>query len=188
MMKGQKLPHIETLIDQYQNDLFHFCLSLTKSKVNAEDLFQDTWIKVVTKINQFNSSYDFKNWLFKIALNTYKDGYRKQKREKEHSICYVTCEEQEKALTNVISHFNSPETEVVHKEANQHLKALVEALPDKFRLPVIMFYYHELSLKEISRLLKIPLGTVKSRLNKSKKLLKEQMEEKDDGFIRQNVV
>jgi len=172
---------LELFIEKYKTPLYKLCISLYKNSTNAEDLFQDTWIKAFKYMNDFDRSKNFEPWLFTIAINLFKDNYRKIKRWFSKSIDFLDITEKDSVMDNIRSTAYLPEESYNNSQNKDQLRIAINNLKDDFRTVIILFYYNGLKQKEISEILQIPEGTVKSRLNKAKKLLKEYMEGNNYG-------
>lgn len=172
---------LNILVHRYKDNLYRFCYHLTSNKNEAEDLFQDTWLKVVDKIKYYDLTQKFSTWLYTIALNLYRDRYRKAKRWLS-KIRFIFddgegCSELERVRADEPAIYEQLED----KELKGQLVELVNKLKDIYRIPLILFYYKDMNYEDIAQILDIPLGTVKSRLNTCKKLLKEELEARSVG-------
>ena len=156
---------LDAYIEKYGKRLYGLCRTLCTNKDDAEDLYQETWLKVHRKLHQYNQELEFQRWLTKICVNTYKDQYRKKKISLLFD--YFSSQEEKDLI------LNSAQEE--KKEDFSDLHAAVHGLPDKLKMTVILFYFQDLSLTETAKVLDIPEGTVKSRLSKARALLKEKM-------------
>lgn len=156
---------LNTYIEKYGKRLYGLCRTLCTNKDDADDLYQETWLKVHRKLHQYNQELEFQGWLTRICVNTYKDQYRKKKISLLFD--YFSSQEEKDLILN-----SAKEEE---KEDFSDLHAAVHALPDKLKMTVILFYFQDLSLTETAKVLDIPEGTVKSRLSKARTLLKEKM-------------
>lgn len=166
----------DELIEKYKIDLYNFCFKLTFNKYDADDLFQETWVKAVTYSNQFKGE-NFKPWIFKICINQFKDNYRKMKKKKTVMFdSFLSSESKEFFLTNKATSL-SAEDEVNKKNKQTHLYHCIYNLPIKQKLPIILFYIENMKYKEISTYLLIPEGTVKSRISNGKKKLQKLLGE-----------
>jgi RNA polymerase sigma-70 factor (ECF subfamily) len=172
---------LELFIEKYKIPLYKLCINLYKNKTNAEDLFQDTWIKAFKYMNDFDRNKNFEPWLFTIAINLFKDNYRKLKRWFSKSIDFLDITEKDSVMDSIKSTTYIPEESFDNNQNKEQLRKAINNLKDDFRMVIILFYYNGLKQKEISEILEIPEGTVKSRLNKAKKLLKEYMEGNNYG-------
>lgn len=156
---------IDLLVSKYGKRLYGLCITLCGNKIDADDLYQDTWLKVISKFEQYDISKNFECWLTKICVNTYRDVLRRQK------------------LNPFFNVFNSNEhkDEVINgipgrqKDDYYDLHGAIDRLPDKLRTAVILYYFFELNIEETAEAMGAPPGTIKSRLSKARKLLKEDL-------------
>lgn len=153
---------IDEYIAQYGRRLFGLCMTLCTNVFDAEDLYQETWLKVCSKISRYDPKRPFEAWLTGICVNTYRDQLRRKRRNPIFE-GFTTTEEKEGIIGSVRTEEKTDFSEI-HEAIKQ--------LPSKLRITVILFYFYSMSEKEVAFSLQIPLGTVKSRLNKAKKLLK----------------
>lgn len=169
----------QQLIQQYKTLLYSFSIKLARNRYDAEDLFQDTWVKVFNKLHTFNDQKSFENWLFTICLNTYRDQYSKTKRWINIIQDFFTSEQKEKIFETYKEEKQLVEEQVIQLYEEKVLIEKLNQLHDRFRVPIILYYFHDLTYKEISMVIKIPEGTVKSRISLGKKKLKDLIEESD---------
>lgn len=172
---------IKILINEYKDFVYRFSFYLCKNSMESDDLFQDTWVKVLKNIDKYTWNDRFEPWIRTICLNTYKDKYRKSKRWLNIIKHYFNEEKKEKEIINFPSKNNLPEKEIIKNEEKELLKKAVNKLKDDYRIPIILYYFERVSYKEISEIMLIPEGTIKSRLNKARKLLKEYVEVELNG-------
>ena len=157
---------IDELITQYGKRLYGLCITLCSHKFEADDLYQETWLKVFNKIDKYDKEKEFEPWLSRICINIWKDLLRRKK------------------LGMVFDNFSSPEEKeaVMEKAAADEPKDYgelydaIQTLPEKLRITVILFYFRDMDIKQTANVLKVPPGTVKSRLNKARNLLKDILE------------
>lgn len=165
----------------HSHQIFHFCYHLTGNRMDAEDLFQDTfltaWEKRDVLRNQASDS-QIKNYLLGITTHLWKNHQRKRLRRNR----IAPSDDREDALAEAVSTEQGPEGSLLQKEILRELRKRVEALPDRFRLVIVMHYAGEMSTEEIAVQLGISAATVRSRLSRArKKLLKEL---KENGYER----
>lgn len=133
------------------------------------DVTQEVFIKLYRFLNQFQKDR-FTTWLYKITLNTARDYYRKQTKERE--------KEQKAISTSTGTDLRTPETKVLVFEEDRELHFVVQQLEEKYRIPIVLFYFQDLTYEQISDVLNTPLSTIKTRLLRAKGLLKKALEEK----------
>ena len=150
----------------YSPELTRFCMKLCGDVHDAEDLFQDTWTRVFDRFEQYDPEQSFKSWLFAICANIFKNS-KKQKYNSSRAV-FSSKEEKERFLLSI------PDVEK-DLDAYLDLYDAIYALPKKHRVVLVLYYFREFSQSEIARMLDIPEGTVKSRLNTAKKLLKRRL-------------
>jgi RNA polymerase sigma-70 factor (ECF subfamily) len=173
---------IDILIDRYKNPLFKLCCHLTANSTDADDLFQDTWVKAVKSIKLYDASKPFSPWLYSICTNLYKDSYRVKKRWLSRIKEYFSDEEKDADIESADNMSYLPEEELIEKYSRESIKNYVNMLDDIYRLPLILYYFKEIDYMDIGTVLDIPVGTVKSRLYKAKQKLRKLMEV--EGFER----
>lgn len=165
---------IENIVDQYENMLYNLCYRLTQNLHDAQDLYQQTWLKAISRINLY-ANKSMKNWLYTICLNLYRDNYRKSKRKEQIISSNFSTEAQEKVMENA-SDNDTAENAAIRNINNELLLIKIDQLSDKLRVPIILFYFDGLDYKAIAGILRVPIGTVKSRLNLAKEKLRKEME------------
>lgn len=161
---------INQYIHQYGKRLYGLCMTLCANSHDAEDLYQDTWLKVINNISRYDTSKDFEPWLTAICVNTYRDSLRRIIRSPIFNI-FNDNEEKSAVLDN---------TAAPEKEDYSDLHEAIQKLPDKLRITVILFYFRDMDIASVAQILNIPAGTVKSRLNKARTLLKEVLTSETD--------
>ncbi len=162
---------LEKCITDYGKDVYSFCLYVTRNKESAEDLYQQTFLVAMEK-GELDGDRNPKSYLISIAVNLWNNQKRKYLwRKKKANIIYF----QDEDLTKLASDTDSVEDTVVKQDEVELVRSLVDKLPEKMRIVILMYYMEEMSVDEISKALHIPSGTVKSRLHQAKRRLKEGM-------------
>ena len=153
---------IDHYIRQYGRRLYGLCLKLCANSFEADDLYQDTWLRVLKSIQQYDSEQPFEPWLTKICVNTYRNALRRIARSP--FLQFQTEEEQRKVFE---------QTATPEPADYSDLHGAIDKLPDKLRITLILFYFQDMSTVTVAQTLGIPEGTVKSRLSKARQRLKE---------------
>lgn len=161
---------INDYIEQHGKRLYGLCITLCGNSVEADDLYQDTWLKVVGHISNYDVSKEFEPWLTQICVNTYRNRLRRLAKSPIWDRFHNN-EEKESAINAV--HSPTPKDYSTLHEA-------IKRLPEKYRITIVLFYFEDMDIKSTAQALSIPIGTVKSRLDKSKKLLKEVLKGEAD--------
>lgn len=160
---------IDQYIKQYGKRLYGLCVTLCTNTFDADDLYQETWLKVVKSIDQYDPSKDFEPWLTRICVNSYRNVVKR--RSIISVVEFQTTEDKDAFMQSI------PEAE---DKDYTPLYDAIDKLPEKLRLTVILFYFRDMDISSTATVLKVPPGTVKSRLNKARKLLKEMLENETD--------
>ena len=160
---------IDQYIRQYGKRLYGLCLSLCADTFEAADLYQDTWLRVVKSISQYDPSREFEPWLTRICINTYRNTLRRIARSP--LLNFRSNEEKDARLQSVPAPAN-PDYGPLYDA--------IDGLPEKLRLAVILYYFEEMDISATAKVMGIPEGTVKSRLSKARKLLKEALGRETD--------
>ena len=161
---------IDNYINQYGKRLYGLCITLCKNPAEADDLYQDTWLKVVRHISKYDPGQAFEPWLTRICVNLYRSALRRLARSPVRSE-FANSE----AKDAVIGAVPAPE-----KTDYGELHEAIRRLPEKYKTAVILFYFQDMDIRSAARALNIPEGTVKSRLHKAKNLLKEALKDEAD--------
>jgi RNA polymerase sigma-70 factor (ECF subfamily) len=157
------------LVDRYGDAVYRYCRSLTYCREDADDLFQETFTRALEQLSKLEANPQ--SFLFSTALYVWKGWKRKYARRRR--IAPV------EPLSEWVTASNGagPEDGLLAREETRAVRALVNALPDKLKHPVILYYTAELSVPEVAAALGIPQGTVKSRLFKARKLIEKGLED-----------
>lgn len=163
----------EKYIEDYGRDIYSFCMYMTRSKDDADDLYQQTFLVAFEK-DEIEEGRNPKSYLITIAANIWNNTKRKRLwRAKSANVVYL----EDENLEQLPDGNQSVEDSVIHNEEEDKLRMLVDRLPEKMKVVIVMFYMEDMSIEEIALALGIPAGTVKSRMNKARKILKEGMED-----------
>lgn len=157
-------------ITQYGRRLYGLCLTLCADKDDADDLYQDTWLKVLQHQDRYDGIRAFEPWLTTICVNIYRDRLRRLARSPIFRNFRSNTEKDQ--LLNGAEAPVPPDYSPLH--------AAIDRLPEGLRLTVILFYFRDHDLQSTAKILNIPVGTVKSRLSRARNLLKEVLQHESD--------
>lgn len=164
---------LEACIGAYGKDIYSFCRQLTKSRQEADDLYQDTFLKIVEIRERLHFESNPKSYLLSVSVNLWRNRKRKFAWRQRITGPEVSIDD---TILEIPSGEKTVEEQMISKEEKELVQRAVGELPEKYRLPVILFYMEEMKISEISDILGIPQGTVKSRLYKAKKTLEKELE------------
>ncbi|WP_371321668.1 sigma-70 family RNA polymerase sigma factor [Robertmurraya korlensis] len=159
---------IDQLMDEYGQSLLHLTYSYVGKREIAEDLTQEIFVKCYQKLDQYQKKSSLKSWIWRIAINHCKDylrsWYYKHIIVSEEKVRYTPSKEKE------------VEVQVIQRYEDEELAKTILSLPDSYREVIYLYYFEELSIKEISYLTSVNQNTIKTRLKRAKEILKESLE------------
>ena len=165
---------------EHMSSLYSAALRMTRNPADAEDLVQETYLKAYRGFGGFEDGTNLKAWLYRILTNTYINAYRaKQRRPDETDLDEVEDLYLYRRLGGLeaASPGRSAEDELMDLFTEAEVKEAVEALPEQFRMAVLLADVEGFSYKEIAEILDIPIGTVMSRLHRGRKQLEKRLYE-----------
>ena len=164
------------LVKRFKDRLFTFIYRFVNDEGLAEDLVQDTLVKVYTHRHSYREIARFSTWIYTIAGNLARTELRKRKRRATFSMSSLGQGNREYEFPSTDY---TPAADLEGKQTEQHVRMALAKLPLHFRTVVILRDVQELSYEEISKIMKIPLGTVKSRVNRARLRLQELLSKLD---------
>jgi RNA polymerase sigma-70 factor (ECF subfamily) len=167
----------DELINKYRVAVYNLVFRMVRNQHEAEDLIQESFIKVYNSLHSFNEEYAFSTWLFKIATNNCIDYFRKRKLQTsslDKPIKYKDSEMQHE--------YPDPELDaektIIAKERSKIIQRAINALPKKYFVAIDLRHREEKSYEEISEILNLPLGTVKARIFRAREMLNKSLKDK----------
>jgi RNA polymerase sigma-70 factor (ECF subfamily) len=155
-------------VSRYQRELYHFLVRFLGNRASAEDIFQETFLQVHQSAEQFDLQRRFRPWLFTIAANKARDLIRSQARRPANPLqASINPGDGESGefIDLMQSTAGLPSEPMERKELQQLVHNTVGSMPEHLREILLLSYFHQFPYKQISEILDIPLGTVKSRLH-----------------------
>ena len=170
---GDEQAYVE-LVNRYRDRLMTFVYRFVNDAVIAEDIVQDTLVKLYTHKDYYRNIAKFSTCIYTIAGNLAKTELRKKKRRKVTNLSEMGSEDWEYQIPAV----GQDTGEIVQSQfAERQIQKAIQSLPLHFRTVVILRDIQELSYEEISKIVEVPLGTVKSRINRARLQLQEMLKE-----------
>lgn len=161
------------LVDRYKDLVYTLTLRMLKNREEAEEVSQDTFIKVYKRLNKFKGDSKFSTWIYKIAYNTSLDRLKKNKKFINNVAINEFTEHQVKTIDNALNKLEK-------KESEHAIQECLNLLPSENSFLLTLYYYEELSLEEISKIIGITPNNVKVKLFRSRKklatILKDKLE------------
>ena len=161
------------LVNQYKDLVFTLTYKMLKNKEEAEEVSQDTFIKIFNSLNKFKGESKFSTWIYKITYNTCLDKLKKNK--KDNNVVYIEDfkEHQVNAIQNIIESIDE-------KERNQKIQECLQLLPSEEAFLLTLYYFDDQSIEEIAKVIDCNANNVKIKLYRTRKklasILKEQLE------------
>ena len=163
---------------EFMPGLYSAALRMTRNRADAEDLVQETYLKAYRSYASFTEGTNLRAWLYRILTNTYINNYRAAQRRPE----VADVEDVEDlylykrlAGSGGSDPGRSAEDEALERFTDEDVKAALEALPEAFRMAVLLADVQGFSYKEISEITDVPIGTVMSRIHRGRKALQKAL-------------
>ena len=170
-LKGSNTAYSE-LLNAYWSAVYGHLLKKTKNTEDVQDLCMVTFTKAFRSLNSFDPNYSFATWLFSISDNTYIDFVRKKELETTRLDTFFG-DEEEDGVFDFPDDEPDPESALIGEQKEEQIRTLIANLPEDYRRIVELRYIHEKAYEEISDILEMPMGTVKTKLFRARNLLKE---------------
>lgn len=163
------------LVELYKDKIYHLAYRMLNNKQEAEDVVQETFLRVYMNLHKYDEKLKFSTWIFRIGTNLCID--RLRKRKQTYSLdADVTDGEGNDYYSLLPGHEDTPEKQVIVSETQQQIKDAIESLPEKYKTIVILRYLQDLSLQEISEVLDMPVTTIKTRVHRGREFLRKKLE------------
>lgn len=164
---------IDALIGSYYKFVYFNCLRILRDPEAAKDLTQDAFVRVYKYRGTYDKKYKFSSWLLKIATNACMDYLRRAGRERSMSVRLETIESAAGSLSRLKKQLvdDKFESDMDEKFEKALLSDVISLLPAMYRVTLVLKYYNDLSYEEISKILNIPVGTAKFRINRAKRII-----------------
>lgn len=172
-LRSQDPEMLDRLIELYQHRLMRYLLFLTGKREVSEDLFQETWMRVLMRGSQYNGKARFDTWLFTIARNLVIDLSRKRTMASLDEMCDTT--EEGRSFEVAIDGPSPLELFQIREDRAEVAEVLLKLEPN-YREVLVLRFHEEMSLEEIAGVTRAPLSTVKSRLYRGLAALKPEIE------------
>lgn len=162
----------DLIVKRYKDQLLNFVYRFLGDRAEAEDVVQETFLRVFRNRKAYKKVAKFSTWIYTISGNLAKTELRKRKRRNVHSISEMGFENKDYEISDETA---NPEKRIDSLMKEEIIEREIMALPPKFREVIILRDIQELSYEEISKIIKVPIGTVKSRVNRGRLKLQEKL-------------
>ncbi|WP_100374485.1 RNA polymerase sigma factor SigW [Bacillus sp. FJAT-45037] len=162
------------LVELYKDKVYQVAYRMVGNAHEAQDVAQEAFLRAYTNLDRFDVNRKFSTWIFKIATNVAIDRLRKKKpdfylQDSVNGSDHLTYESQLAAVEA------SPDEQVLTMELQEWVQDEINQLPPKYRIAIVLKYLEDLSLKEISEILDMPISTVKTRIHRGREALRKRM-------------
>lgn len=155
----------EELVTRYKKLVYSVVYNLIKDKEEVNDISQEVFIRIYKSLDRYNPEFKFSTWIARISTNLCLDILRKKK------VDSTPIEE----IEGVASGMDTPEASYINKERSEQIRKAISELPEKYRIPIVLFHQNGLSYEEMTRVLNEPMTIIKNRLYRARLLLKEKL-------------
>jgi|TARA_B100001778_G_C18418042_1_gene551987 RNA polymerase sigma-70 factor (ECF subfamily) len=170
---GDERAYVE-LVNRYKDKLLNFVFQFLGDIEQAEDVVQDTMIRLYEKKHYYKEIAKFSTWIYTIARNLANTELRKRKRRKTTYLSQMSKEERQYEIPAVQDDVDQS----LHNEfINDRIQSAINNLPEHFKLVIILRDIQELSYDDISNIVEVPLGTIKSRINRARIQLQAELQD-----------
>jgi RNA polymerase sigma-70 factor, ECF subfamily len=166
------------LLDRYQRPVFSLVYRMVRDRELAEDLAQETFVKVFNHLERFNPKYKFSSWIFKIASNLAIDTLRKKEPETvslDGSRSATTAEQAEATRITVATSDENPEEFLEAKELGEEIERAIAELRAEYRTAILLRHVEGRPYEEIAEIMGVPLGTVKTFIHRARAELRASL-------------
>lgn len=167
----------EQLISSYQDKVYDIAYRLTGNKNDADDLFQETFIHIFNSIKNYKGNSAFFTWIYRITHNVFLDSCKKahKKHEMLESDAEETPEDGYSALQGAVAPDDEPHKKTEETLFKEKIHKTIQLLPEDYRMPIVLYDIEGFTYEEIAEIVNIPIGTVRSRINRARQQLREVM-------------
>ena len=173
VLKGDQNAYAD-IVNLYQHKLYQICYRMLGNKQEAEDIAQEAFVRAYINLHSYDQKRKFSTWLYRIATNLCIDRIRKKKPD-YYLDAEVAGTDGLDMYSQIAANERLPEDVVTDMELQERIQYEISRLPDKYRSVIVLKYIEELSLQEISEILDMPLGTVKTRIHRGREALRKQL-------------
>ena len=177
-VQGGAAPSFEALLTPLLEAAYGTALRFTRNPADAEDLVQDAAYLASRGFKSFEAGTNFKAWFFRILTNAFYSKYRRQKREgtqvelEDTPELYLYCQTAAAGLHDVTP---DPAAILMDRLDSEAVTRAIDSLPDEYRVVATLYFMQDLQYQDIAAVLQVPVGTVRSRLHRGRRLLQKAL-------------
>jgi RNA polymerase sigma-70 factor (ECF subfamily) len=164
------------IVGRYRNQITNFLYRFLNDYDEAVDLAQETFVRVFFAIDRYHTGFAFSTYIYRIATNLAISEIRRRKRRKLLSLTGLfQAEDEAQVEFQPADQRNLPDADLIEDERNRTIARAIAALPEKYRLPIVLRDIEGKSYDEVAEIMELGLGTTKSRISRARGLLKEKL-------------
>lgn len=163
------------LLEKYRRQVLSLVWRMVSNREEAQDLAQEAFIRAFRSLHTFDTSRSFPAWLFRITTNLCVDYYRRKKLDTV-PLVQSAGQDHEERVIELESKDLGPDARYEGKSSAAQLEKMVRALPAPYRIVILLRHQSDLAYEEIAEALNLPIGTVKARLHRAHRMLREKLE------------
>lgn len=173
---------LDDLVHKYQQRAYQFAFRLTADHDQASDLTAEAFVRAYKSLHSFRRESQFSTWLFRILTNCFLDHKKREKLRQHESIDSLIRTDEGDVQRQVEDSSGSPQDLSEQNERHRLLQEAIIKLPEYQRVMIVMYHVDDMSYEEMAEALELPIGTVKSRLNRARLALRELLEPVEELF------
>lgn len=173
----------DALVERYHKQAYNVAYRMAGNQADAEDLTQEAFIRAFRFFAQYRRELPFDSWLYKIMSNVFIDRLRRRPKANIRSLDAPVVTQEGEAQFDVADPCDGPEDVVLSREMDSRIQAALETLPEAFRITVIYADIEGLSYEEIADVTRTNIGTVRSRLHRGRRLLRDKLKKYEDQLV-----
>jgi RNA polymerase sigma-70 factor (ECF subfamily) len=185
--KSGDIKAFEKLIEDHQKKVFNIALRMIGDYDEASELAQEAFLKAYKSIKSFKGDSLFSTWIYKITTNVCLDEIRRKKKKKLISLDEDIEHDGSEFKRQIKDHSPGPESLAENNELKRMVKESINLLPEDYKIVIVLRDIQGFSYEEISRIIKCPIGTVKSRINRARRALKKILQKNGELIIEEFV-
>lgn len=174
----------DQVVSLFHVRVYQFAFRLCKDREIAEDVTAESFVRVYTNLHRFRFDSQFTTWMFRIVTNCFLDLKKRERLRQHQSLDEMIQTAEGEVSRQLESSDQSPDTAAENAERGRVLEEAIQKLPEYQRAMIVMYHVEMMSYEEIAETMELPLGTVKSRLNRARLSLKEILEPVEELFGR----
>ncbi len=174
---ARRQEEFDRLVRRYHKNAYNVAYRMTGNHTDAEDLTQEAFVRAFRFFGNYRRDWPFDNWLYKIMSNLFVDDLRRKPKQRGQSLDQPidTGNKSDEVYLEIPDSQSNPERIVMHTQLDENVQKALNALPKDFRMTVILADIEGMSYEEISDAMRCSLGTVRSRLHRGRKLLRNKL-------------